>query len=113
MQLLSVEHFAMILLLTLWVLGFKAITSKGKLLHFVQRFFEQNNKEGKPMFSDFIKDPIVSCPTCMPSFHGLILYTIVSVYNGWTPDLIHYALIAVPCTFWTELLWKLKIKLVS
>jgi hypothetical protein len=180
------DYFAMVLMLSAWVLGFFAITRKGKLLHFILAFFErtipikvecdpqgnkrydeqllqafavdapqnwqdligsasseelfhriirtflisskltatdtfetivQNLKSGttnkylcegkKAVFVDLIKDPIVVCITCMPSLHGLLLYTTMCLYKHWTWNPIEWVLIAVPVAFTGTFFWRL------
>jgi hypothetical protein len=60
-------------------------------------------------FPDLLKDPIVCCITCMASVHGLIIYTSYSIFyhHPWNP--FEWVLVAVPCAFLGELLWKLKV----
>lgn len=169
------NYFGMLALVVIWVLGFKTITTKGKIGHFIQRFFEKEIPRREPVspqgaqkydeeilarikdkkgdeaikamrdylqeknihfdfipeievlrnilsdtpnkyfyyksvrrFPDKLVDPIIGCPTCMPSLHGLILYTICCYYFFWWFNPLEWLVIAIPATFFTEQLWKLR-----
>jgi hypothetical protein len=57
-----------------------------------------------------ITDPIITCPTCMPSLHGMIVYVSFSLYHNWVVNPLIWVFIAIPSAYFTEQLWKIRKK---
>jgi hypothetical protein len=64
-------------------------------------FFKKVNK-----YPDWVVDPTVGCPTCMPSVHTLITYTLICFVQGWHWNPFIWVGVALAATFFTEQLWK-------
>lgn len=67
----------------------------------------------EPVFPSWIKDPIITCITCMASFHSLVLYTIVTACRDYYWNPLEWIAVAIPVAFTGEFLWFLKKKIQS
>lgn len=61
--------FKLILITTIWCLGFKVLTEQGMLLGKLGEYGKRKVLEGKILF-----DPLVVCEFCLPSIHSIIGY---------------------------------------
>lgn len=52
-----------------------------------------------------ITDPIITCPTCMPSLHGALIYLVACYYMNWVVNPLIWVAIAVPCCYFTTVFW--------
>lgn len=57
-------------------------------------------------YSDKLIDPIIGCPTCMPSLHTMFVYTVVCWLKDWHWNPFVWGFVAISATFWTEFLWR-------
>jgi hypothetical protein len=74
----------------------KGVTNKYWYLHKVNKY------------PSWVIDPVVGCPTCMPSLHTLICYTIITRVQGWHWNPLVWVLVAMLATYPAEMLWKLR-----
>ena len=93
-------YFSMMLLISLFCLGLRAITDEGMIGYPLRKYFQDN----LPYFGK----PIILCITCMSSFWGTIIYWSNMSLQGplgfhMFPD---YIGITISCAFINGLLWQ-------
>jgi len=94
----------LIILTTIWCLGFKILTSDGMLLEKVGKYGKDKVDEGKTIF-----DALVVCEFCLPSIHSLVGYSfaiLIGVITGFSWSLIFmYPLVAIGTSISCGFIW--------
>lgn len=68
------NYFELIVVVSLFSLGLRAVTSEGMIGHPIRVYFQKN-------FPNLGK-PIVLCSTCMPSVWGTVIFWSVKTHEG-------------------------------
>lgn len=66
--------FLLVIAVSLWTVGLSLATRKGEVLYGTKKSLEKT-------LGPYWYQPILGCPYCMPSFHGLVTCLMYHLYN--------------------------------
>lgn len=94
----------LIIITTIWCLGFKILTERGMLLQKLGEYGKRKVDEGY-----IIYDPLIVCEFCLPSIHSLIGYgfaVAIGVISKFEFNLVYmYPLVAMGTSISCGFIW--------